>query len=96
MTRHVIITGKDNKRKRLNAVLDKLASNITKVPEDATVKAPITKAPEDPGVEPDGLQALNEPTTQTTDPCELDLGNESSSKHLILIEFTSPFSKGGF
>ena len=34
MTRHVIITGKDNKRKRLNAVLDKLASNITKVPED--------------------------------------------------------------
>ena len=29
-----IFTGKDNKRKRLNAVLDKLASNITKAPDD--------------------------------------------------------------
>ena len=28
--------GKDNKRKRLNAVLDKLASNITKVSDDAS------------------------------------------------------------
>ena len=29
-----IFTGKDNKRKRLNAVLDKLASNITKAPDE--------------------------------------------------------------
>lgn len=29
-----LLPGKDNKRKRLNAVLDKLASNITKAPDD--------------------------------------------------------------
>ena len=58
------------------------------------IEAVVEVAPEDPGVEPDCLQALNEPSTQETDPCEFDLGNESSSKHLI--EFISPISKGGF